>query len=102
MRAAQEAYPDLSTGKALRASMELALLQRKRGDDTAAKRRLRDIVKTIEGMDEGTRQKLNNADKSLYTTAVREYSRTCLLDGDRDSAKIIIRKIKEDLPDKKR
>ncbi len=102
MRAAQEAYPDLSTGKALRASMELALLQRKRGDDTAAKRRLRDIVKTIEGMDEGTRQKLDNADKSLYTTAVREYSRTCLLDGDRDSAKIIIRKIKEDLPDKKR
>ncbi len=102
MRAAQDAYPDLTTGKALRASMELALLQRKKGDDTLAKRRLREIVKAIESMEEGERQKLDNADKTLYTTAVREYSRTCLLDGDRDSAKIIIRKIKEDLPEKKR
>lgn len=102
MRASQEAFLDMSDGKALRASMELALLQRKRGDDTAARRRLREIVKAIEAMDEGTRQKLDRADKSLYATAVREYARTCLLDGDRDSAKIIIRKIKEDLPTKQR
>ncbi len=102
MRAAQEAYPDLSDGKALRASMELALLQRKRGDDTAPQRRLRDIVKVIENMDEGTRKKLDSSDKDLYTTAVREYARTCLVAGDRDLAKIIIRKIKEDLPAKQR
>lgn len=102
MRAAQDAYPDISDGKALRASLALALLQRKKGDDVPAMRRLRDIVRVIEGMDESMRSKLDATDKSLYTTAVREYARTCRLSGDVDLAKTIIRKIKEDLPEKKR
>ena len=102
MHAAQVAYPDLSDGKALRASLKLALLQRKKGDDTQAMRRLRDIVRVIEGMEQGLRQKLDASDKTLYATAVREYARTCLITGDRDLARIIIRKIHEDLPEKKR
>lgn len=102
MHAAQVAYPDLSDGKALRASLKLALLQRKKGDDTQAMRRLRDIVRVIEGMEQGLRQKLDSSDKTLYATAVREYARTCLITGDRDLARIIIRKIHEDLPEKKR
>ncbi len=102
MRAAQDAYPDLSDGKALRASLKLALLQRKKGDDMAAMRRLRDIVRVIEGMEPALRQKLDTTDKSLYATAVREYARTCLLTGDRDLARVIIRKIHEDLPEKRR
>lgn len=102
MKAAQEAYPDLSDGKALRASLTLALLQRKKGDDVLAMRRLRDIVKVIESMDEDLRKKLNAMDPKLYSTAVREYARTCLLTGDRSLAKLIISKIKEGLPEKQR
>lgn len=103
MKAAQEAYPDLSDGKALRASLALALQQRKREEgDMLALRRLRDIVKVIEGMDESMRKKLDSTDKSLYSTAVREYARSCRLIGDNSTAKVIIRKIKEDLPEKRR
>ena len=103
MKAAQDAYPDLSDGKALRASLSLALLQRKKEDgDMQALRRLRDIVRVIEGMDESMRKKLDATDKTLYATAVREYARTCLLNGDSQLARVIIRKIKEDLPAKRR
>lgn len=102
MKAAQEAYPDLSDGKALRANLSLALMQRKKGDDLPAMRRLRDIVRVIEGMDEATRKKLNEADRKLYADAVREYARTCLLTGDKQLAKAIIRKIREDLPERQR
>lgn len=102
MRAAQDAYPDISDGKALRASLTLALYQRKKQDDLLAVRRLRDIVKAIESMDEDLRKKLDATDKTLYATAVREYARTCLFTGDRPLAQVIIRKIKEDMPEKKR
>lgn len=103
MKAAQDAYPDLSDGKALRASLALALQQRKKEEgDMLALRRLRDIVKVIEGMEESMRKKLDATDKSLYTTAVREYARSCRLIGDTSTAKVIIRKIKEDLPEKRR
>ena len=102
MKAAQEAYPTLTDGKALRASYELALLQRGNREDIAAMRRFRDIVKAIEGFSPEQRKALDAADGSLYRSAVREYARTCLLTGDRDLARVIIRKIHEDLPEKRR
>lgn len=102
MRAAQEAYPDLTDGKALRARYALALAHRKKMDDTLALRLLRDIVKDIEAMDETARATLDKADRTLYSSAVREYSRTYLLMGDRSTAKTIIKKIGGSLPEKQR
>ncbi len=102
LRAAQEAYPTQTDGKALRASYDLALLQRSNREDVAAMRRFRDIVKAIEGFSPEQRKELDAADSSLYSSAVREYARTCLLTGDRDLARAIIRKIREGLPEKRR
>ncbi len=102
LSASQDAFPDLSDGRVLRAGLQLALLQRKRGEDSQASRRLRDIVSTIEEMDEATRESLDRADQGLYKEAVREYARTCLFTGDRDTAKALVRKIKETLPAKQR
>ena len=102
VRASQDAYPNLSDGKTLRARLSLALAYRKKMDDTIAYRMLRDIVKDIEGMDEGTRAILDKADRSLYSTAVREYARTCLFMGDRDTARALVKKIREGLPEKQR
>ncbi len=102
LKASQEAYPELSDGRVLRLGLKLALLQRKRGDDSPALRRLRTLVRSIEEMDESKREALTRADKSLYSDAVREYARSCLLIGDRDTAKSLVRKIKEALPAKQR
>ena len=102
LRASQDAYPDLTDGKTLRARLSLALAYRKKKDDTLAYRMLRDTVKAIEEMDEGARAKLDKADRSLYTTAVREYARTCLFMGDRDMARSLVKKIREGLPEKQR
>lgn len=103
MKAAQEAYPDFTDGKAMRASLQLALLQRKRKDDTAAARRLRDIMGMIEKLEEPDRKKLDSADKNLYADVVREYARTCLLMGDTYLAKTAMRKIKSTtLPERRR
>lgn len=99
----QEAHPDLTDGKLLRARMELALIERKTGkNDWGAVVRLRDVVRAIEGMSEEERARLDAADSSLYKTAVREFARTYLFTGDTKLAKQVIRKIKESLPEKVR
>ena len=99
----QEAHPDLTDGKLLRARMELALIERKTGkNDWGAVVRLRDVVRAIEGMSEEERARLDAADSTLYKTAVREFARTYLFTGDTKLAKQVIRKIKESLPEKVR
>lgn len=102
-RITEETYPDLTDGKALRARVNLALVERKTGrNDASAVRRLRDVVRAIEGMDEETRAKLDAADSSLYRTAVREFARTYLVMGDKSLARDVIKKIREGLPDRTR
>ena len=99
----EQSNPDLTDGKLLRVRMELALAERKTGkNDWGAVIRLRDVVRAIESMDEEARAKLDEADSSLYRTAVREFSRTYLFTGDKDLAKQVIRKIRESLPEKVR
>lgn len=99
----EAAHPDLTDGKALRARLELALIERKTGkNDWGAVVRLRDIVRAIESMSEEERARLNAADGKLYATAVREFARTYLFTGDTKLAKQVIRKIKEPLPEKVR
>lgn len=99
----QDAHPDLTDGKLLRARMELALIERKTGkNDWGAVVRLRDVVRAIEGMSEEERARLDAADSTLYKTAVREFARTYLFTGDTKLAKQVIRKIKESLPEKVR
>ena len=99
----EQSNPDLTDGKLLRVRMELALAERKTGkNDWGAVIRLRDVVRAIEGLDEEARAKLDEADASLYRTAVREFSRTYLFTGDKDLAKQVIRKIRESLPEKVR
>ncbi|MCH5284542.1 MAG: hypothetical protein J1E42_02985 [Akkermansiaceae bacterium] len=103
MKAAQDAYPDLSDGKALRASLALALqLRKKESGDVQALRRLRDIVQMIERMEEPQRKKLDETDKKLYADAVRELARTYLLMGDSKLARTVVNKIHERLPDRRR
>lgn len=102
-RIVEENNPDLTNGKTLRARMELALIERKTGkNDGMAVRRLRDVVRAIESMDEADRAKLDAADASLYRTAVREFARTYLVAGDKDMAKQVIKKIRENVPEKVR
>ena len=99
----EAAHPDLTDGKALRARLELALIERKTGkNDWGAVVRLRDIVRAIESMSEDERARLDAADSKLYATAVREFARTYLFTGDTKLAKQVIRKIKESLPEKVR
>lgn len=99
----QEAHPDLTDGKLLRARMELALIERKTGkNDWGAVVRLRDVVRAIESMSEEERARLDAADSTLYKTAVREFARTYLFTGDTKLARQVIRKIKESLPEKVR
>lgn len=102
-RIVEENNPDLTNGKTLRARMELALIERKTGkNDGTAVRRLRDVVRAMESMDEADRAKLDAADASLYRTAVREFARTYLVAGDKDMAKQVIKKIRENVPEKVR
>lgn len=103
MRIVEESNPDLTSGKSLRARLNLALVERKTGrNDGTAVRRFRDVVRAIEGMDEESRAKLNEADPTLYRTAVREFARTYYIMGDKDLARDVIKKIREGLPDKVR
>ena len=106
LKATQDAYPDLSDGKVLRASLELALLLRKKEEgDRQARTRLLSIVKTIDDMDESMRKKLTAADKDLYATAVKEYVRTCSLMGDKELGRDFLRKklgSRENMPERRR
>ncbi len=102
LKMTEAAHPDLTDGKVLRARLEYALILRKAQRDGVAVRQLRDVVRAMEQMSEEERAKLDEADKKLYKDAVREFSRTYLLMGDRQLAKDVIRKIRESLPDKVR
>ncbi len=95
-------HPDLTDGKVLRARMEHALLLRKAQQDSTAVRALRDVVRAMEQMAPEEREKLDAADGKLYKDAVREFSRTYLIMGDKQLAKDVIRKIRESLPEKVR
>lgn len=96
------AHPVLTDGKALQARLELALLYRKAKNDTEASRRILDVIRAVDQMTEEDRELLNQADAQLYRRAVREFARTRLLIGDKNTAKMWCRKIKESLPEKVR
>ncbi len=102
LKMTEASHPDLTDGKVLRARMEHALILRKAQRDGVAVRQLRDVVRAMEQMADEEREKLDAADKKLYKDAVREFSRTYLLMGDKDLAKQVIRKIREGIPDKVR
>ena len=92
----------LSDGKALQARLELALMQRKAMLDTTAIRQLRDLKRAVDQMSEEERTQLEAAAPKLYKTIVREFARSCLLVGDKTTAKALSKSIKEGLPEKKR
>ncbi len=102
LKMTEASHPDLTDGKVLRARMEHALILRKAQRDGVAVRQLRDVVRAMEQMSDEEREKLDAADKKLYKDAVREFSRTYLLMGDKDLARQVIRKIRESVPDKVR
>lgn len=95
-------HPVLTDGKALQARLDLALVQRKAMLDTTAMRKLRDLKKEIDQMSDEDRAKLNAAAPKLYKSIVREFARSCLLVGDKTTAKALARSIKESIPEKKR
>lgn len=101
-RMVEEVNPDLTTGKTLRARLNLALAQRKANQDIPCFRTLRSIQSSIDQMSEEDRERLEKAEQGLYKTTMRELSRTCLLLGDKTTAKAFARKIREDLPEKVR
>lgn len=94
--------PDLTDGKLLHARVQLALMHRKAKADVQALRTLRDVVRAIERMSEEDRAKLDAAAPQLYRTAVREFSRTYYVSGDKSLAKDVIKKIRESLPERVR
>ena len=102
----ETAHPDLTDGKALRARMNLALIERKtEKNDNQAVERLKLVVRAIEQMDEESRTKLDEADSKLYPDAVREFARTYVVMGGKYNEKVarqVIKKIKEPLPTKLR
>ncbi len=102
----ETAHPDLTDGKALRARMNLALIERKtEKHDNQAVERLKLVVRAIEQMDEESRAKLDEADPKLYADAVREFARTYVVMGGKYNEKVarqVIKKIKEPLPTKLR
>lgn len=101
-RMVEEVNPDLTTGKTLRARLNLALAQRKANQDVVCFRTLRSIQSSIDQMSEEDKARLEKAEQGLYRTTMRELSRTCLLLGDKTTAKAFARKIREDLPEKVR
>lgn len=99
----EAAHPDLTDGKLLRARMELALIERKTArNDWDAIIHLRDVVRAIESMSEEERTRLDAADAQLYRTAVREFARTYAIAGESRLARQVIRKIRENVPEKVR
>ncbi len=98
----EAAHSDLTDGKVLRARLEHALILRKAKRDSAAVLQLRDVVRAMEQMEDEQRAKLDAADAKLYKDAVREFSRTYLIMGNKTLAKEVIKKIRESLPEKVR
>ncbi len=101
-RMVEEVNPDLTNGKTLRARLNLALAQRKAQQDIVCFRTLRSIQSSIDQMSEEDKARLEKEEQGLYRTTMRELSRTCLLLGDKTTAKAFARKIREDLPEKVR
>lgn len=99
-RMVEEVNPDLTNGKTLRARLNLALAQRKANQDITCFRTLRTIQSSIDQMSDEDKARLEQAEQGLYRTTMRELSRTCLLLGDKTTAKAFARKIREDLPEK--
>lgn len=99
-RMVEEVNPDLTNGKTLRARLNLALAQRKANQDVTCFRTLRTIQSSIDQMSEEDKNRLEQAEQGLYRTTMRELSRTCLLLGDKTTAKAFARKIREELPEK--
>ncbi len=102
LKMTEASHPDLTDGKVLRARLNHALILRKAQRDSVAVRQMRDVVRAMEQMADEEREKLDAADGKLYKDAVREFSRTYLLMGDRQLAKDVIKKIRESLPEKVR
>ena len=104
VRIVEASNPDLTDGKALRARLNLALIERKtERNDGHAVERIKLVVRAIEQMDEESRAKLDAVEPKLYKDAVREFSRTYLVMGGKYNEKVaaqVIRKIKEPLPTK--
>lgn len=101
-RVIEAAHPVLTDGKALKARLDLALMQRKAKQDMTALRALRDMKRDIDQMSKEDRAKLDAAAPQLFRTVVREFARSCLLIGDTYTAKALSRSIKEGLPEKRR
>lgn len=101
-RMVEEVNPDLTNGKTLRARLNLALAQRKANQDIVCFRTLRTIQSSIDQMSEEDKARLEQAEQGIYRTTMRELSRTCLLLGDKTTAKSFAKKIREDLPEKVR
>lgn len=101
-RIVEEGNPDLTTGKTLRARLNLALAQRKANQDMPCFRTLRSIQSSIDQMSEADKARLEQTEQGIYRTTMRELSRTCLLLGDKSTAKAFARKIREELPEKVR
>ncbi len=101
-RMVEEVNPDLTTGKTLRARLNLAMAQRKAKQDIVCFRTLRSIQSSIDQMSDEDKARLDQAEQGLYRTTMRELSRTCLLLGDTTTAKAFARKIGEGLPEKVR
>ena len=53
-------------------------------------------------MSDEDKARLDKAEQGLYRNTIRELSRTCLLLGDKTTAKTFARKIGENLPEKVR
>ena len=101
-RMVEEVNPDLTNGKTLRARINLALAQRKANQDIPCFRTLRSVQSSIDQMSDEDKARLEKAEQGIYRTTMRELSRTCLLLGDKTTAKAFARKIREDLPEKVR
>jgi lipopolysaccharide biosynthesis regulator YciM len=101
-RMVEEVNPDLTTGKTLRARYNLAMAQRKANQDLVSFRTLRAIQNSIDQMSDEDKSRLEQAEKGLYRSTIRELSRACLLLGDKTTAKTFARKIGENLPEKVR
>lgn len=102
----EAAHPDLTDGVALRARMNLALIERKteKHDDQCLER-LKLVVRAINELSEEDRAKLTEADSKLYADASREFARTYLIKGGKYNEKLardIVKKIREPLPAKER
>lgn len=101
-RMVEEVNPDLTTGKTLRARLNLAMAHRKAKQDIVCFRTLRSIQNSIDQMSDEDKDRLEKAEQGLYRSTIRELSRTCLLLGDMTTAKTFARKIGENLPEKVR